>query len=82
MSVIILLIFVSLMVGLVFLGAFIWSVRAGQYEDTLTPAMRVLMDETTAHPNVHDPEPQKPDSSSGKAGSTLKPQPVPQHAQL
>jgi cbb3-type cytochrome oxidase maturation protein len=45
MSVIIVLIFASLLVGLIFLGAFIWSVRSGQYEDTLTPAMRMLTDE-------------------------------------
>jgi cbb3-type cytochrome oxidase maturation protein len=46
MSVIIILMLVSLAVGLTFLGAFIWSVRSGQYEDTLTPAMRVLWDDT------------------------------------
>ncbi len=45
MSVIILLILASLTVALVFLGAFIWSVRSGQYEDTLTPSMRMLADE-------------------------------------
>jgi cbb3-type cytochrome oxidase maturation protein len=45
MSVIIVLILASLTVGLIFLGAFIWSVRSGQYEDTLTPAMRMLTDE-------------------------------------
>ena len=47
MSVIIILILASLTVGLIFLGAFIWSVRSGQYEDTLTPAMRVLADDST-----------------------------------
>ena len=46
MSVIIILILASLAVGLVFLGAFIWSVRSGQYEDTLTPSLRVLADDT------------------------------------
>jgi cbb3-type cytochrome oxidase maturation protein len=45
MSVIIILILASLAVGLLFVGAFIWSVRSGQYEDTQTPAMRVLGDE-------------------------------------
>ncbi|MDR3458232.1 MAG: cbb3-type cytochrome oxidase assembly protein CcoS [Verrucomicrobiae bacterium] len=45
MSVVVLLIVASLAVGLVFLVAFIWSVRSGQYEDTLTPAMRVLLDD-------------------------------------
>jgi len=47
MSVIIILILASLTVGLIFLGTFIWSVRSGQYEDTLTPAMRVLADDST-----------------------------------
>jgi len=45
MSVIIVLILVSLVVGLIFLGAFVWSVRTGQYEDTLTPAMRMLLED-------------------------------------
>jgi cbb3-type cytochrome oxidase maturation protein len=45
MSVIIVLILASLVVGLIFLGAFIWSVHSGQYEDTLTPSVRILTDE-------------------------------------
>jgi cbb3-type cytochrome oxidase maturation protein len=45
MSVIIILMLASLGVGLVFVGAFIWSVRSGQYEDTVTPALRMLADE-------------------------------------
>ena len=45
MSVIFLLIPLSIVVAAVFLIAFIWAVRSGQYEDTLTPAMRVLLDE-------------------------------------
>lgn len=45
MSVVIILILASLGVALLFLGAFIWSVRSGQYEDTFTPSLRVLADE-------------------------------------
>jgi cbb3-type cytochrome oxidase maturation protein len=45
MGVIVLLILASLTMAVVFLGAFIWSVRAGQFEDTTTPAMRVLLDD-------------------------------------
>jgi cbb3-type cytochrome oxidase maturation protein len=48
MNVVIVLMLASLAVGLVFVGAFVWSVRNGQYEDTLTPAMRVLTDEAAA----------------------------------
>ena len=45
MSVVLLLIAASLAVALVFLAGFIWSVRSGQYEDTLTPSMRVLAED-------------------------------------
>jgi cbb3-type cytochrome oxidase maturation protein len=48
MSVVIVLILASLAVALMFLGAFIWAVGSGQYEDTLTPAMRVLAEEGEA----------------------------------
>lgn len=45
MSVVIILILASLTVALLFLAGFIWAVRSGQYEDTLTPSMRVLADD-------------------------------------
>lgn len=44
MSVILLLILASLGLALAFLVAFIWAVRSGQYEDTCTPSLRVLME--------------------------------------
>jgi cbb3-type cytochrome oxidase maturation protein len=43
MIVILLLIPLSVLIAAVFLGAFIWAVRSGQYEDTCTPAMRLLL---------------------------------------
>ena len=42
MSVILILILASLAVALLFLAGFIWAVRSGQFDDTSTPAMRVL----------------------------------------
>jgi cbb3-type cytochrome oxidase maturation protein len=45
MEIIFLLIIVSLIVALGFLGAFLWAVRSGQYEDDYTPAMRILLDD-------------------------------------
>lgn len=45
MSVVLILILASLAVAGGFLAAFIWAVRSGQYEDTQTPSMRILMDE-------------------------------------
>ena len=54
MSVLYLLVAFSLLVALAFLGAFLWALRDGQYEDTHTPAMRVLFEEnktTKPHSN-------------------------------
>lgn len=45
MTIIFLLIGISLVVALVFLGSFIWAVRSGQYEDDYTPSVRMLFDE-------------------------------------
>jgi cbb3-type cytochrome oxidase maturation protein len=44
MSVILLLISVSLFIALAFLGAFIWSVKSGQYDDDYTPSVRMLFE--------------------------------------
>ena len=45
MSVVIILMLASLTVALLFLAGFVWAVRSGQYEDTLTPSMRVLAED-------------------------------------
>ena len=42
MNVLLLMIPISLLLGAGFLCAFIWSVKAGQFEDTETPAHRIL----------------------------------------
>jgi cbb3-type cytochrome oxidase maturation protein len=44
MSVIFLLIAAGGMVAAGFLGAFVWAVRSGQFDDTCTPAIRVLFE--------------------------------------
>ena len=46
MSVVIILIVASLAVALLFLAGFVWAVRSGQYEDTLTPSLRVLAEDS------------------------------------
>ena len=48
MNVIIILILASLAVALMFLAGFVWAVRSGQYEDTLTPAMRVRAEDESS----------------------------------
>ncbi len=45
MSILIFLIPVALLLGLVGLGAFIWSIKSGQYEDLEGAARRILVDE-------------------------------------
>ena len=44
-SVILILILASLALAAAFLTCFIWAVRSGQFEDTHTPSMRVLLDD-------------------------------------
>lgn len=64
MEVILLLILVSLILALVFLGIFIWATRSGQFEDTSTPALRMLADDPA--PPVatsHADSPSKPNPS-------------------
>ncbi len=45
MAVIIVLIIVSVVVAAGFLAAFLWAVRSGQYDDTVSPSVRMLFDE-------------------------------------
>ncbi len=45
MNVIILLLIASVSVAALFLAAFIWSVKNGQFEDDVAPAVRILFDD-------------------------------------
>lgn len=45
MSVIVILIIIGILVAGGFLGGFIWAVKSGQYEDTYSPAHRMLFDD-------------------------------------
>jgi cbb3-type cytochrome oxidase maturation protein len=51
MSVIILLISASTLVAGVFLFAFIWAARTGQFDDDRSPAVRILNDDSPATPS-------------------------------
>jgi len=44
MSAIIILLIASISVAGLFLVAFIWSVRSGQYDDEFSPPQRILFD--------------------------------------
>ena len=52
MSVIILLIIFSVIVATVFLVAFIWAVRSGQFDDTKSPSVRILFDDQEIKPDM------------------------------
>ena len=45
MSVVVLLIVAGGVVAAGFLAAFAWAVQSGQYDDTSTPALRVLLED-------------------------------------
>lgn len=50
MSAIYIMLPVSLLLAGIALAAYIWSVRSGQFEDTQTPAMRILPDDQPLSP--------------------------------
>jgi cbb3-type cytochrome oxidase maturation protein len=63
MSVIVILIFISLVVALGFLGAFIWAMRSGQYDDTSTPQHRMLFDQKVSKEKKEKQEEKKIDKN-------------------
>lgn len=48
MSVIIILLIASISVAALFLAAYIWNVRDGQYDDEYAPPLRILFDDKPA----------------------------------
>lgn len=46
MEIIIVLLPLALLLGLFFIGAFIWSAKKGQYDDLETPRFRMLLDDS------------------------------------
>ena len=46
MSALFLLIIVSLAVAIIFLTAYLFAVKRGQYEDDYTPSVRILFEDT------------------------------------
>lgn len=61
MNILYLLVGVSLLAALIFLGVFIWAVKSGQYEDTYSSSVRILFDdeEPTGEVDVMKPEDKK-----------------------
>lgn len=42
MIIVVLLIAISLIIALIFLGIFFWNIKSGQYDDMVTPSVRML----------------------------------------
>jgi cbb3-type cytochrome oxidase maturation protein len=64
MIVIYFLIPLSIVIAACFLWAFIWAVKSGQYEDTCTPSMRLLLDDK--QPVTKDSKPFSPKPKSNQ----------------
>lgn len=47
MKVVLILLVASVVVAGGFLTAFLWAVRTGQYDDTVTPSLRMLHDDNS-----------------------------------
>ncbi|MGB0885757.1 MAG: cbb3-type cytochrome oxidase assembly protein CcoS [Chitinophagales bacterium] len=45
MGIIFLLVLISALIAIVFLVAFVFSVKSGQFDDTDTPARRIILDD-------------------------------------
>ena len=48
MHVVVILLIASVVVAGGFLMAFLWAVRSGQYDDTITPSLRILNDDNSS----------------------------------
>ncbi len=56
MSVIVLLIIFSLIVAVIFLVAFIWAVKSGQFDDTYSPSVRILFGDNERKKDKENPK--------------------------
>jgi cbb3-type cytochrome oxidase maturation protein len=57
MSVIVVLIGFSIIVAAGFLLAFLWAVKSGQYDDDVSPSVRILFDNEDVKPKQTDTNP-------------------------
>ncbi len=75
MSVLFILIPVSLVFATAFLAVFFWAVRSGQFEDTCTPSMRLLMDDEV--PATPSRNANQGNESGGRTDCGTRPLPTP-----
>ncbi|NOZ35275.1 MAG: cbb3-type cytochrome oxidase assembly protein CcoS [Chlorobi bacterium] len=72
MIVIFILIGFSLIVALIFLFLYIWSVKDGQFDDDYTPSVRILFDDNNPNIENEEKEPEKSDNTNQKNTETNK----------
>ena len=46
---------VSLLIALIFFGAFLWSMKSGQNDDLYTPSIRILLEDNEPIPDKSNP---------------------------
>ena len=51
MGIIYIMLVVSLIIALFFLGSFLWAIKNGQYEDDYTPSVRILFEDELINNN-------------------------------
>ena len=68
MNILLLLAPFSVFLGLLAVAAFVWTLRAGQYDDVRGAAERILMDNADPIPDSLDPE----QSGKGAASRDLR----------
>ena len=56
---------ISLVLALIFLGAFVWAAKSGQFEDDFTPSVRMLFDDAVASSSSKKVELEKSTSNRG-----------------
>lgn len=59
MSAVLFLIPIALFLGALGLGAFLWSLRSGQYEDLDGAAERILLEDEGPEPDATNDQPEK-----------------------
>ena len=55
MSVLFLLVPLAILLVAIFVGAYVWSTRTGQFDDLTTPAMRAVHDDAGVSPPPRPP---------------------------
>ena len=55
MQIIFFMVGVSLLIALIFFGAFLWSMKSGQNDDLYTPSIRILLEDNEPIPDKSKP---------------------------